>query len=470
VAGSDLTRLTVAELAERIRTKDVSPVEVTGAYLARIEALNPKVNAYITVTADRAREDARRAAEEIANGHYRGPLHGVPVALKDLFQTAGIRTTAGSKVLENWVPDEDATATRRLSEAGAVLLGKLNTHEFASGYTTNNDWFGPTRNPWDLERIPGGSSGGSGAAIAARLAAATLGTDTGGSIRVPAAFCGCVGFKPTYGRVSKAGVVPLSYQFDHVGPIVQSVRDAAIVLDAIQGYDPADANSVRTEPADLLSGLEQGLRGLRVGLPVNYFFDLVDPEVMVAVSTAIDQLRDLGADVREVEIPHTDNLVRAWSTIVMTEVLEYHGPEFERRPQDFGPGLASWLSNPMPGGAAIAGSFRDIYAFTEGLRTVLEEVDVLVTPATPIPAPPIGPEVFEIDGVEHNGVSAIGRYMVPFNAARLPAVVLPCGFTEAGLPIGLQFAGRPFDEPTVLRAAFAYEQANDWHRRRPELD
>lgn len=468
--GSDLTRLTVAELAERIRMKDVSPVDVTEAYLARIEAVDPKVNAYITVTADRAREGARRAADEIANGEYRGPLHGVPVALKDLFQTAGIRTTAGSKILEDWVPDEDATVTRKLSEAGAVLLGKLNTHEFASGYTTNNDWFGPTRNPWDLERIPGGSSGGSGAAIAARLAPATLGTDTGGSIRVPAAFCGCVGIKPTYGRVSKAGVVPLSYQFDHTGPIVQSVRDAAIVLEAIQGYDPADANSVRIEPADLLSGLEQGLKGLRGGLPTNYFFDLVDPEVMVAVSVAIDQLRDLGADVREVTIPHTDEIVRSWSTVVLAEVVEYHSPEFERRPQDFGPGLASWLSTPVPGGTTIASSLREIYAFTEGLRGVLEEVDVLVTPATPIPPPLIGPEAYEIDGVEHNPVSAIGRYMVPFNAARLPAIVLPCGFTESGLPIALQFAGRPFDEATVLRAAYAYEQANDWHLRRPDLD
>ncbi|MCK9519687.1 MAG: amidase [Dehalococcoidia bacterium] len=466
---SDLTRLSVTELSAHIRAKEVSPVEVTDAYLDRIERLDDRVNAYITVTAGRAREDARRAADEIARGEYRGPLHGIPVALKDLFATAGIRTTAGSKILEDWVPTEDSAPARRLREAGSVLLGKLNTHEFAAGFTTTNDWYGPTRNPWDLDRIPGGSSGGSGAAIAARLAAATLGTDTGGSIRVPAAFCGCVGLKPTYGRVSKAGVVPLSYQFDHPGPIVQTVRDAALVMEAIEGYDPHDANSVPVPVGDY-SGIEAGLAGLRIGLPTNYFFDLVEPEVLIAVMAAVDQLRDLGAEVREVEIPHSDGLVPAWSSIVNAEVIQYHAPEFAKRPQDFGPGLASWLSLPVPGGASIAASFRQVYAFTEGLRTLLEDVDVLVTPATPIPAPRIGLERYEIDGVEHNPVSAIGRYMVPFNASRLPALVLPCGFTEAGLPISLQFAGRPFDETTLLRAGLAYEQANDWHTRRPELD
>jgi aspartyl-tRNA(Asn)/glutamyl-tRNA(Gln) amidotransferase subunit A len=470
VPESDLTRLTVAELAARIRAKEVSPVDVTDAYLDRIERLNPSVNAYITVTADRARADARRAADEIARGEYRGPLHGVPIALKDLYATAGIRTTAGSKILEGWVPATDATTTRKLREAGSVLLGKLNTHEFAAGYTTTNDWYGPTRNPWDLDRIPGGSSGGSGAAIAARLAAATLGTDTGGSIRVPAAFCGCVGLKPTYGRVSKAGIVPLSYLFDHAGPIVQTVRDAAIMMEAIEGYDPADASSVRTPAGDYAANLERGLQGLRIGLPTNYFFDLVEPEVLIAVTAAVDQLRDLGAEVREVAVPDIDGIIPAWSSVLNAEVIEYHSAEFTKRPQDFGPGLASWLRLPVPGGLAIAAALRRVYAFTEGLRTLLEEVDVLVTPATPIPAPPIGPEAYVVDGVQHNGVSAIGRYMVPFNASRLPALVLPCGFTEAGLPISLQLAGRPFDEATLLRAGFAYEQANDWHTRRPDLD
>ncbi|MGE5595674.1 MAG: amidase, partial [Hyphomicrobiales bacterium] len=423
----------------------------------------------ITVSADRAREDARRAEDEIAAGNYRGPLHGVPIALKDLYATAGIRTTAGSKILEDWVPTEDSTAARRLAEAGSVLLGKLNTHEFAAGYTTNNDWFGPTRNPWNLECIPGGSSGGSGAAIAARTAAGTLGTDTGGSIRVPAAFCGCVGLKPTYGRTSKAGVVPLSFLFDHVGPIAQTVEDAAIMLQAIAGYDPADASTVRAPVDDYLSGLRVGMKGLRIGLPTNYFFDLVDPEVLVAVTEAVEVLRGLGAEIREVEVPDAAASNAGWSAAVFTEAIEYHASDFAAHPDHYGPALAAWLSSAPTEGKALVAGLRAIYAHTEDLRQVLEEVDALVTPATPIPAPRIGEESVVIEGKQHNHMSAIGRYMVPFDASRLPAIVLPCGFTSAGLPISLQLAGRPFDEATILRAAHAYEQATDWHTRRPEM-
>lgn len=463
-----LTELTVAGLAAHIRAREVAPSEVTEAYLARIERHNPKLNAYITVTAERAREDARRADDEIASGTYRGPLHGVPIALKDLFATAGIRTTAGSKALADWVPESDSTPARKLREAGAVLLGKLNTHEFAAGYTTNNPWYGPTRNPWDTEHIPGGSSGGSGAAIAARLAAATLGTDTGGSIRVPAAFCGCVGLKPTYGRVSKDGVVPLSYLFDHSGPITRDVEDAALLLEAIAGYDPADANSVRTPVGDYTAGLRAGIEGLRIGIPENFFFEQIDDEVNAAVQAAIDEVRTLGADVRPVRVEGLDEAFPAWSTLLLAEVTDYHSPGIAENPDAYSPQITAWASAPAPSGTVVAHCLRTISDFTAGLRGLLEEVDLLLTPATPMPPPRIGDNFVTVAGQTHP-TNDIGRFSVPFNASRLPALALPCGFTRDGLPIGLQFVGRPFDEATVLRAGYAYEQATEWHTARPTL-
>lgn len=459
---NDLTLLAISELAPLLRTREISPVELTEAYLARIEWFDPQVNAYTTVTADRARDDARRAETEIGAGHYRGPLHGVPIALKDLYATAGIRTTGGSKVLEDWVPDADSTPARLLREAGTVLLGKLNTHEFAAGYTTNNHWYGPTRNPWDLERIPGGSSGGSGAAIAARLAAGTLGTDTGGSIRVPAAFCGCVGFKPTYGRTSKAGVIPLSFMFDHTGPIARTVADAATILTAISGYDPADANTVPIPVEEYSSSLDGDLRGLRVGIPP-FAMDGLDDAVRTAFAGATEQVRALGADLRDVELPQIPEMQRAWGTIFRAEVVQYHGETLAARPDAYSPEVAAMISAPMPSGERIAASFRALYAFREALRGLLEEVDLFLLPATLMLPPRIGEDTFEVAGRQLQ-TNDIGRFMLPFNASHLPALVQPCGFSANGLPIALQWAGRPFDEATVLRAAHAYERATDWLR------
>ncbi|MGH7823468.1 MAG: amidase, partial [Candidatus Binatia bacterium] len=307
--STELTAMPLTEAAEAIRSREISPIELTEAYLGRIEKVNPEVNAYVTVTAERARTDARQATEEIARGNYRGALHGIPLALKDLFDTAGIRTTAGSKFFADHVPAVDSTAARRLREAGSVLLGKLATHEFAYGVTTNNPHFGPTRNPWDLSRIPGGSSGGSGAAIAAGLAATTLGTDTGGSIRIPSSLCGAVGLKPTYGRVSKAGVFPLSYIFDHPGPIARRVADAAVVLEAIAGYDPADAASARVPVDAYVRELGKGVRGLRVGVPRRHFYDRLDGEVAAAVEAALGVFSRLGAEVRDVDLPSAENVI-----------------------------------------------------------------------------------------------------------------------------------------------------------------
>src|SRR6185312_11299205 len=441
----------------------------TQAYLDRIAQLNPLINAYITVTADRALEDARRADAELAAGKPRGPLHGIPIALKDLYETAGIRTTAGSKVFADYIPEHDSTAARKLREAGSVLLGKTNTHEFAWGTTTNNPHYGATHNPWDTSRIPGGSSGGSGAAIAAHLAAGTLGTDTGGSIRIPAALCGCVGMKPTFGRASKAGVFPMSWAFDHPGPITHTVEDAAIMLGVIAGYDPADFATVPVPVPDYRAALTGDIRGLRIGVQRASFFDLLDDEVRVAVELAIEQLRELGADVREVDSGVTRQQInQAWD-VVNAESQAYHQEAFATRPQDFGADLQAILSIPLPDALGLSRAYRASYDVKEGFRKLLEEVDLLVSPTCLAPASVIGQETVEVAGVSIVPGSAFASLTMPFNVAGLPALSLPCGFSESGLPIGLQLAGRPFDEATVLRAGHAYEQATEWHKRQASV-
>ena len=465
----DLNGLTLARAARALRARELSAVELTEAYLSRIEQLNPRVNAYVTVTAERARADARRAADELATGKTRGPLHGIPVALKDLYETAGIRTTGGAKIHADYVPVQDCTVAKRLRDAGTILLGKLNTHEYAYGVTTNNPHFGPTRNPWNLEHIPGGSSGGSGAAIAAGLATATTGTDTGGSIRMPASVCGVVGLKPTYGRVSKAGVLPLSYLFDHAGPITRTVEDAALVLNAIAGYDPADATTVRTPVDDYTAALGASVRGLRIGIPRAYFFAQLDGEVAAAVERAIGELRRLGADVRDVEVVGVEAGMGALFGLVLAEAQEIHAHSLRTRPADFGADVRELLLGAAPDVPSLMVGLRARDTLSASMRCVLESVDLLVTPTTPIVAARIGQETVRCGALEESILGAMIRCTAPFNATGLPALSLPCGFTEAGLPVGLQIVGRPFDEVTVLRVGHAYEQATEWHARAPGI-
>ncbi len=465
----DLATLTIARAAQALRERKLSPLELTELYQARIARLEPRVNAYITVTEERARADAKRATEELAKGQARGPLHGIPIALKDLYETAGIRTTGGAKIHADHVPAHDCTVARRLRDAGTILLGKRYTHEYAYGATTNNPHFGPTRNPWNLEHIPAGSSGGSGAAIAAGLATATTGTDTGGSIRMPASVCGVVGLKPSYGRVSKAGVLPLSYLFDHAGPITRTFEDAALVLNAIAGYDPADATTVRTPVPDFTAELGGGLRGLRVGVPRAYFFAHLDGEVAAGVEQAIGQLRKLGADVRDVQLDGVEAGLGAVFAIVLAEAQQIHARSLRTRRADFGADVLTLLSAKTPDAAVLMQGLRARDALSASMRGLLESVDLLVTPTTPIVAARIGQETVRYGGIEEPILNAMIRCTAPFNATGLPALSLPCGFTRAGLPIGLQIAGRPFDESTVLRAGHAYEQATDWHTRTPQL-
>lgn len=457
--ADDLTLLTIAEAAGRIQRREVSPVELTEAYLARIERLNPSINAYVTVTAERARAEAAAAEKAIAGGEYRGPLHGIPIGLKDLYDTAGIETAGGSKILKGRVPDKDSTVARKLAEAGAVLLGKTNTHEFAWGTTTNNPHTGATHNPWDLERIPGGSSGGSGAAIASRMAAGTLGTDTGGSIRIPAALCGCVGLKPTWGRVSKAGVLPMSWQFDHPGPIVKGVEDAAIVLQAIAGYDADDFATVPVPAPDYREGLARGVQGLRIGVPREQFFGLLDGEVRVAVEGVIETLRGLGAEIVEEFDPGFTRAQtnQAWQVCV-AESEAYHAQWFPSRKDEYGADLQAVLSLPLPSATGLADAYRAVYDIREGMRRAFERVDLMVTPGTMRPASKIGEEEVEVDGHKLTPGGAFASMTMPFNIGGVPAITVPCGLSSEGLPMSVQLAGGPWNEAGVLRGAFALER------------
>ncbi len=461
---SDLTRLTISEAAPLVRERKLSPVELTDACLARVEAAEPTLNAFITVTADQARASAKTAAGEIARGEYRGPLHGIPVALKDLFATAGVRTTAGSTILADNVPAEDSDPAARLKAAGAVPLGKLNLHEFAYGATGVNPHYGACHNPWDTSRITGGSSSGSGASVASGECFAALGTDTGGSIRIPASLCGVAGIKPTFGRVSRRGVIPLSWSLDHVGPLTRCVEDAAIVLQAIAGRDPADASSSREPVPDYTATLQEGVRGLRFGVPREFFFDHVDPEVERAVRAAIDVLEGLGAQMLDIGLPLITEAPAAVTAIMLPEALAYHRKWMQERPDDYGDDVRYRLE--------LGATFLAVhYVQAQRLREVIvgrwpaevfDRVDLLTMPTTMAPAFPIGRSDLSV-------TFSLIRNTNPLNLLGIPAMSVPCGFTRAGLPIGLQLSGRWWDEATVLRAAYAYEQATDWHKRAPPL-
>jgi len=420
----------------------------------------------VTVTAERARADAAAATNEIMGGGYRGPLHGIPIGLKDLYDTAGIETFGGAEVLRGRIPERDSTPARLLRAAGTVLLGKTNTHEFAWGTTTNNPHTGATHNPWDTSRIPGGSSGGSGAAIAARLAAGTLGTDTGGSIRIPAALNGCVGLKPTFGRASKAGVLPMSWQFDHPGPIARTVEDAAILLEVIAGYDPDDFATVPVPVPNYRAEMGGGIQGVRIGVPRDQFYGLLDGEVLVAVEEALETFRSLGAEVVDVDAGFSRaQTIKAWQ-LVIAEGHVHHAPYFSQRPDLYSDELAAVMRQELPDARGLTEAYRTSYSIKESVRRAFDEVDVMVTPTTMRAASVIGEEQVEVEGIRMSPGAAFASLTMPFNIAGVPAMSLPCGFTADGLPIGLQIAAAPFDEATVLRVGHAYECATEWHRRR----
>jgi aspartyl-tRNA(Asn)/glutamyl-tRNA(Gln) amidotransferase subunit A len=456
--------LTIAQLARLLRARRLSPVELTRAVLERIERQQPRLNAFITVTADLALRQAAAAEKEIMRGRWRGALHGIPVCVKDLFHVKGVRTTAGSRILADFVAGETAAAVERLLHAGAVLVGKTNLHEFAYGPTNLNPHYGDVRNPWNPERMSGGSSGGSAAAVAAGLALAALGTDTGGSIRIPAAACGCVGLKPTYGRVPLRGVIPLAASLDHAGPLCRCVQDAAIVLGAIAGADPADPWSYGRPGENFSRELRRGLRGIRVGVPRQYFCERVQPDVMRRVREAVAVLSAEGASVREVDLKMMDETARLAAVITHAEAILYHWRWLQTRPQDYGPDVRLRLEG---GGTSSAAEYLQAQerrrAYAREMDKVLERVDLLAVPTLPVAAPRIDEASVRIGRRSEDTRLTLLRFTRPANVAGLPAISLPCGFTAENLPVGLQLIGRRRRERTLLRAAYAFEQATPWH-------
>ncbi len=459
----NLTDLTLAEASRKLRDGMLSSLELTTFMLNRAAALNQTLNAFITITREEALTQARQADDERAQGLDRGPLHGVPIALKDLFETRGIRTTAGSKILSAYVPTQDAAVTARLRNAGAVLVGKTNMHEWAFGVTNDNPHFGRVCNPWATDRVPGGSSGGSAVAVAARMCLGALGSDTGGSIRIPSSFCGITGLKPTYGRVSLRGVIPLSWTMDHVGPMAQTAQDCALLLQAIAGYDPLDPASRDVPVSDYAAELDRPLNGIVLALPSGYFAEQVDGEILTAVEQAVRILVRDGAVTTVKALPFGQELYQVNRTILPPEAAAFHQQEMEQRPEDFGADVMRRLQ----GGTRIsvqdyARARRRRDELQRALAGYLTDVDLLVTPTTRIAAPP-----FSIDPVVLSQNTTV--FTAPFNAAGFPALSLPCGLTREGLPIGMQLVGRPWEEGLLLHVAHRYQQATDWHRRQPPL-
>jgi aspartyl-tRNA(Asn)/glutamyl-tRNA(Gln) amidotransferase subunit A len=486
--AASVTALPMHELTARFRGGDLRPSDVVETYLARIERLDARVGAYVTVVRDRALAAARGADERYRTGRPLGALDGVPLAIKDVFCTRGVTTSCGSRILEAFVPPYDATCVARLIAGGAVLLGKTNMDEFAMGSSTEHSAYKLTRNPWDLARVPGGSSGGSAAAVAGELAIAGLGTDTGGSIRQPAAFCGTVGLKPTYGRISRYGVIAFASSLDHPGPITRDVRDAALLLGAMAGVDPCDASSVDEPVPDYAAALEGGVRGLTLGVPREYFAEGLDPEIERAVRVAIDRLRDLGATIVDVSLPTTDYGLAVYYIVAPAEassnLARYDGVKYGLRASG-GRDLIDMESRTRAAGfgnevkrrimlgtyALSAGYYDAYYGRAQKVRTLVKRdfaaafgrVDLIVSPTTPGVAFKHGEKEDPL-AMYLNDVYTVGA-----DLAGLPAVSVRCGFSRSGLPIGLQLVGRPFDEARVLRAAYAYEQSTDWNARRPEL-
>ncbi|MGE4086340.1 MAG: amidase [Vicinamibacterales bacterium] len=471
--ATDVLFLPARELAAMMRARRLSPVELTDAYLARIEQLNPRTNAFITVTADLARRQAAAAEREIARGVVRGPLHGVPYAPKDILATKGVLTTNGSKVTATAVPTFESTITDRLARAGAVLAGKLNLLEFAMGSGVVSG-FGPARNPWDLGRTPSGSSSGSGTALAAAMVPLSIGTDTGGSIRGPANFCGIVGLKQTYGRVSRHGVTTLAWSLDHAGPMTRTVGDAALVLQAIAGHDPLDPTTTADPVPDYSQALTGDIRGMRIGVPTRFFADDASAEVGAAYRAALATLQGVGATLVDVDVPHAQYATSAGWVVAMAEAAAFHETRLRQTPESFDPIVRERLD------AARFYAATD-YIKAQRVRTVLmaematvfTQCDVMAVPAGAAVPPPLDPPAVAGTDVKPGSTPERFRSGNTFlgNMTGLPALVLPCGFSAGppALPIGLQLYGRAFDEFALFRVGHAYEQATDWHRRRPPL-
>jgi aspartyl-tRNA(Asn)/glutamyl-tRNA(Gln) amidotransferase subunit A len=451
---------TICELSRKIRDREISPVELTHHCLVLIEKLNPALNAFITVTAESALDRARLAEREIYRGTYLGPLHGIPIGFKDLIDVAGVPTTAASARFRNRIPTEDAEVVRRLRNGGAIFLGKQNLHECAYGGSSLVSFFGEVRNPWNTTRVAGGSSGGSAASVAAALGFAAVGTDTAGSIRLPAAYCGVVGLKPTYGRLSLNGIVPLSPSLDHVGPITNSVYDAALMMQVMSGRVSTDPCG---EPS-FISAFDELPAKLRIGVPREFFFDDLHPEIADATETAIELFRKLHAEIREVKLE-----VSTDRTLASAEAYAYHKQFVANSPELYQPAtLARIQAGADIQPADVVRATHDLEVSREEIRKIFDEVDVLLTPTVPIPPPVIADVLKRPEDLRPQELIML-RNTRPFNVWGLPTISIPCGFTKDGMPIGLQLAAAPRHGITVLQAAQAYEQATEWHKKMPSL-
>jgi aspartyl-tRNA(Asn)/glutamyl-tRNA(Gln) amidotransferase subunit A len=485
----DVSRLTIHEMRELLRKREVSATDLARSILDRIARVDSQVKAYVALVEEEALKQAESVDRKSAAGGTLQPLAGIPLAIKDVLCTKGVPTTCSSKILRSYVPPYDATAILRLKAQDAVLLGKTNMDEFAMGSSTENSAFFPTRNPWALDHVPGGSSGGSAAAVAADLCAAALGSDTGGSIRQPASFCGIAGLKPTYGRVSRYGLVAFASSLDQIGPLGKDVRDCALLLQAIAGYDPLDSTSANLPVPDYQSALTGDIRGIRIGIPDEYFVEGMDPEVEAAIWTAIRTLEELGTKHEKVSLPHTPYAVATYYLVATAEassnLARYDGVKYgyrTSRPADllemyqrsrregFGPEVKRRI---VLGTYALSAGYYDAYYLkAQKVRTLIrqdfeqafERCEVIATPTSPTPPFRFGEKT---DNPLQMYLSDI--FTISVNLAGLPGISIPCGFTKAGLPIGLQLIGKPFDEATVLKVAHAYEQATEWHLRKPSL-
>lgn len=485
----ELPFLTIREAGERIKGKEISPVEITKSVLDRIEEIDGELNSYITVLGDSATAAAARAEKEIMDGNYRGPLHGIPLSLKDIFIMKDVPATCGSKMLENFIPPYSATVTEKLVNAGAVIVGKTNMDEFAMGSSTETSYFGPTKNPWDLERVPGGSSGGSAAATAASLCLGSVGTDTGGSIRQPASLCGIVGMKPTYGRVSRFGMIAFASSLDQAGPLTKTVEDTAIILNVIAGRDRRDSTCIDAPVPDYTKSMMDDIKGIKVGIPKEYFTEGIDKDVEESVKQAIGMLEDLGGEVLEISLPHTEYAVLTYYIIAPSEassnLARYDGVKYgfraseprnlldmysRTRAEGFGEEVRRRI---MLGTYALSAGYYDAY-YLKALRVrtlikrdfeeAFKKVDVVMAPTSPEAAFKIGEKTDDPIKMYLSDVLTI-----PCNIAGLPGISVPCGLTANGLPIGVQVLGRPFDEETVLRVAHAFEQRSGWSQKRPPV-
>jgi aspartyl-tRNA(Asn)/glutamyl-tRNA(Gln) amidotransferase subunit A len=480
--ADELHYQSLSQLGQMIAKKQMSPVELAKVLLARLESLQPTLNSSITILHEESIAAARQAEKEIQGGNYRGPFHGIPVGLKDLYNTQGIRTTSGSAIFKDYVPDADCAIAERFKSAGAYCIAKLNMTEFAFDPTGDNFHYGPARNPWNPECLTGGSSSGSGAAVASGQCPIAMGSDTGGSVRIPAALCGVVGHKPTYGLISRYGVTPLAWSLDHVGPLTRTVEDTAMTLDVLAGHDPRDPTSSKRPVPNYRDALGSSIKGMRIGIPKEYIWDALDPDVESAVKIAIKEFESLGAIVDEVSIPHLRIAPFILGIVISAEATAYHAKLIRERGSEYGP----MIRLRMEAGFFITGA--DYIRAQQARRMVnrefhqaLSKVDILVTPTIPVTAPKYDethyPEELydrarghvDLGSTSRPVREALTRFTRLFNISGIPTISIPCGLSSNNLPIGLQLAGRSFADATVLNAAYAYEQVTEWHKRRPPV-